>query len=62
LEIEPMELKKVQFFRYLGSVGNQNKETEGVKERINAGNVAFYANKKIFHCKLLSKKSKLRLY
>jgi hypothetical protein len=54
LEIEPMEFKKVQSFKYLGLVGNQNKETERVKERINARNVAFYANKKIFHCKLQS--------
>jgi hypothetical protein len=33
-----------------------------VKERINARNKAFYANKKIFQCKLLFKRSKLILY
>jgi hypothetical protein len=51
-----MEFEKVQSFTYLGSVVNHNIEIEEVKERINAGSKAFHANKKIFQCKLLSKK------
>jgi hypothetical protein len=58
-----MEFEKVQSFKYLGTVINQNNEIEKeVKGRINARNKAFYANKKMFECKLLSKGSKLRLY
>jgi hypothetical protein len=33
-----MEFEKVQSFKYLGSVVNQNIEIEEVKERINVGN------------------------
>jgi hypothetical protein len=64
LEIETMEFEKDQSFKYsyLNSVVNQNNEIRGVKERINAGNKAFYTNKKMFQCKLLSIRSKLRLY
>jgi hypothetical protein len=54
--------KKVQSIRYLGSGVNLNNEIEEVTERINAGNKAFYTNKKMFQCKLLSKRPKLRLY
>jgi hypothetical protein len=62
LETGTMEFKKVQSFKYIGSVISQNNEIEEVKERMNARNKAFYANKKMFQCELLSKGSKLRLY
>jgi hypothetical protein len=53
----------IQSFRYLGSYVNQNKTIEDEsKERIIAGNKAFYANRKMFQSKLLSRKSKLKLY
>jgi hypothetical protein len=52
LEIETTKFGKVHSFKYLGSVVNQNNETDEVKERINAGNKAFYVNKKMFHCKM----------
>jgi hypothetical protein len=35
---------------------------EEIKERLIAGNKSFYANQKMFQNKLLSKKSKLKLY
>jgi hypothetical protein len=58
-----LQLKKVQSFKYLGCVVNQNNEIEEVKEIINAGKKALHAKKKkMFQCKLLSKISKLRLY
>jgi acetyl-CoA carboxylase alpha subunit len=62
LEIETMEFEKVQSFKYLDSVVNQKNEIEKIKKRINAENKAFYANKQMFQCKLLSKRSKLRLH
>jgi hypothetical protein len=40
-----MEFEKILSLKYLGSVVNRNNEIEKVKERINAGNKAFYANK-----------------
>jgi hypothetical protein len=62
LKIDTMSFGSVQSFKYLGSVVNQNNTVvEEIKERIVAGNKAFYANQKKFQSKLLSRKSKLNL-
>jgi len=63
LEIDNMSFESVQSFKYLGSTVKQNNTIEEeIKERIIAGNRAFYANKKMFQNKLLSNKCKLKLY
>jgi len=63
LEIDNMSFESVQPFKYLGSTVNQNNTIEEeIKERLIAGNKVFYANQKMFQNKLLSKKSKLKLY
>ena len=54
LEIDTMSFESVQSFKYLGSVVNQNNIIEGeIKERLIAGNKAFYANQKMLQSKLL---------
>ena len=61
VEIDNMSFESVQ--SNLGSTVNQNNTIEEeIKERLIAGNKAFYANQKMFQNKLLSKKSKLKLY
>jgi hypothetical protein len=63
MEIDTMSFESVQSFKYLGSCVNQNSTVEEeIKERTIAGNKAFYANRKMFQSKLLSRKSKLKLY
>jgi hypothetical protein len=63
LEIDNMSFESIQSFKYLGSIVNQNNTIEEeIKERLIAANKAFYANQKMFQNKLLSKKSKLKLY
>jgi len=63
LEIDNMSFESVQYFKYLGPIVNQNNSIEEeIQERLIAGNKAFYANQKMFQNKLLSKKSKLKLY
>jgi hypothetical protein len=58
-----MSFESVQSFKYLGSVVNQNnKIEEEIQERKIAGNKAFNANQIMFLSKLLSTKSKLKLY
>jgi hypothetical protein len=58
-----MSFEAVQSYKYLGSIVNRNNAIEEEnKERLIAGNRAFYANQKMFQNKLLSKKSKLKLY
>jgi len=50
-------------FKYLGSTVNTDNTTEDeIKERIALGNKAFFANKKIFQSKLITKNAKLKLY
>jgi hypothetical protein len=63
LEIDTTSFESVRSFKYLESVVNQNNTIEEeIKERITAGNKTFYANRKVFQSKLLSRKSKLKLY
>ena len=60
---ENKEIKQVRSFKYLGStVNTDNKIEEEIKERIVLGNKAFFANKKIFQSKLISKDAILKLY
>jgi hypothetical protein len=57
-----MQFEQVESFKYLGSIVNKNNTIKEIKERIMAGNKAFYTNKRMFQDKLLSKRSKLKLY
>ena len=63
IEAERMKTEEVNNVKYLGTVVTKdNLIEEEIKERIAAGNRAFFANKKIFQSKLISKKSKIKLY
>jgi len=63
INIENKEIEQVKSFKYLGStVNTDSKIEEEIKERIALGNKAFFANKKIFQMKLISKNAKLKLY
>ena len=63
LEIEGMKIEEVSKTRYLGTtVTKDNLIEEEIKERIAAGNRAYFANQKIFQSKLISKKTKMKLY
>jgi hypothetical protein len=46
----------------LGQLNLNNTIEEEIKERIKAGNKAFYSNQKLLRSKLLSRKSRLKLY
>jgi ethanolamine utilization protein EutQ (cupin superfamily) len=63
IETEGMKIEEVNIVKYHGTtVTKDNKIEEEIKERIAAGNRAFFMNKKIFQSKLASKKSKIKLY
>ena len=63
IDITQTHLEQVNSFKYLGSIVNgSNSIEEDIKERISLGNKAFYANQDLFKSKLLTKKSKLRMY
>jgi len=63
INIENKEIEQVISFKYLGStVNTDNKIEEEIKERIVLGNKPFFANKKIFQSKFISKNAKLKLY
>ena len=58
-----IQIYQVRSFRYLGTIVNGNNTLEEeIRERIVKGNKAFYANRALFESKLLSRKSKLKLY
>jgi hypothetical protein len=63
LQIDSMYLEQVQSYKYLGStVNSDNSIEEGIQYRITLGNKAYYANQCFFKSRLVSKKSKLKLY
>ena len=58
-----MYLEQVQPYSYLGSTANSDNSTEEeIQYRITLGNKAYYANRFLFKSRLVSKKSKLKLY
>jgi len=58
-----MYLDQVQSYKYLGSTVNSgNSIEEEFQYRITLGNKAYYANQCFFKSRLVSKKSKLKLY
>ena len=62
-EIEGMKIEEVNSAKYLRTIMNaDNLIEEEIKERIAAGNRSFFANKKIFQSKLITRKTKERLY
>jgi hypothetical protein len=63
IEIEGMKIEEVIKTKYLGTIVTRNNLIEEeIKERIAAGNRASFANQKIFQSKLISKKTKMKLY
>jgi hypothetical protein len=63
LQINSMYLEQVQSYKYLGStVNSDNSIEEEIQRRITLGNKAYYANQFFFKSRLISKKSKLKLY
>jgi hypothetical protein len=61
INIESKEFEQVKSFKYLGSAVNTDDIIEEeTKERIALGNKAFFANKKMFQSKLISKMAKLK--
>ena len=58
---EPEQVKSS--FIYLGSIVNTDStKEEEIKERIALGNKVYFANKKMFQSRLISKGAKLKLY
>jgi hypothetical protein len=63
LNIDNTYLEQVKQFKYLGSIiDNDNTIKEEIKERITLGNKAYFANQKFLKSKLVTKRSKLKLY
>jgi len=63
IDIENKEIEQVKSLKYLGSTVNTDDSIEEeIKEIIALGNKAFFANKKIFQSKLISKTAKLKLH
>jgi len=63
LQIDSMYQEQVQPYKYLGStVNSDNSIEEEIENRITLGNKAYYANQFFYKSRLVSKKSKLKLY
>ena len=62
-EIEGMKIEEVNSAKHHGTIINaDNLIEEEIKERTAAGNRSFFANKKIFQRKLITRKTNERLY
>jgi hypothetical protein len=56
------EFEQVKSFKYLGSIAKtDNTMEEEIKEKIVLGNKVYFANKKMFQSRLISKRAKLTL-
>ena len=63
LQTDSMYLEQVQSYKYLGStVNSDNSIEEEIQRKITLENKAYYANQFLFKSRLVSKKSKLKLY
>jgi hypothetical protein len=63
LRIGSKEFEGVSEFKYLGNIiENNNRNDRGIKERIQAGNKAYYANLQMLKSKIISRRSKLQIY
>jgi hypothetical protein len=63
LTVVNIQIDQVRSFSYLGTIVNGNNTLEEeIRERIVKRNKAFYANRALFKSKLVSRKSKLKLY
>jgi hypothetical protein len=57
INIDNKEFEQVKPFKYLGSIVNTDSTMEEeIKERIALGNKVYFANKRIFQSKLISKR------
>jgi hypothetical protein len=63
LKVQNMQIDQVSSFSYLGTnVNGNNTLREEIREKITKGNKAIYVNKTLSKSKLMSRKSKLKLY
>jgi len=63
LQIDSMYLEQVHSYKYLGpTVNNDNSIEEEIQYRITFRNKVYYASQFLFKSRLVSKKSKLKLY
>jgi len=63
ITVRIIQIDQVRSFSYLGTIVNGNNTLEEeITEGIVKGNNAFYGNRALFKSKLLSRKSKLKLY
>jgi hypothetical protein len=63
LQIDSMYLEQVQSYKFLVStVNSDNSIEEEIQYRITLGSKAYYANQFLFKSRLVSKKSRLKLY
>jgi hypothetical protein len=61
--IEQNQFERVNEFTYLGNqINAQNKRSEEIRKRIQAGNRCYYANKKLLSKKILNCNNKIQIY
>uniref|UniRef100_A0A8D8QNX5 Craniofacial development protein 2 n=1 Tax=Cacopsylla melanoneura TaxID=428564 RepID=A0A8D8QNX5_9HEMI len=63
LEIDGKTFKGVEQFKYLGEiVNNAGKTSSAIKDRLNLGNKAYFANQTLIKSKLITRNTKMKIY
>jgi len=62
MNIDNSSIERVEEFKYLGTLANQNSIQEEIKSRLKSGNACYYSVQNLLSFRLLSKNLKIKIY
>ena len=62
MKVDNSSIERVEEFKYLGTLTNQNSIQEEIKSRLKSGNACYYSVQNLLSSRLLSKNLKIKIY